>query len=270
MVLGLLAVPVGLYLALLGTLYFSQRNFIYLPDRGRPDAARAGVAGLREESVVTADDLTLLAWYLPPPRPDALVVVYFHGNGGHIGYRSEALRRFAAAGWGALLPEYRGYGGNPGAPSEAGLLADGRAAMAFLRRQAIALDRTVIFGESLGTGVAVRMAAEQRQAIAALVLESPFTSLTAIAHLQFPFVPVSLLLQDRFDSIDQIMDVRGPILIAQGGRDTIVPPAQGRELLAAAPPPKELWVAPEAGHNDLVSFGVIEAAIAFVVRHNPP
>ncbi|HXQ53555.1 MAG TPA: alpha/beta hydrolase [Stellaceae bacterium] len=266
----LLAVPLLLYLVLLAALYIRQRSFIYLPDRSRPDASRVGVAGLREASIVTADGLTLLAWYLPPPRPDAMVVVYFHGNGGNIGDRADRVRRFAAAEWGALFPEYRGYGGNPDSPSEAGLLADGRAAMEFLRRQGIPPKRMVIYGESLGTGVAVRMAGEQVQAIAALILESPFTSLTAMARRQFPYVPVALLLKDRFDSIDRIQDVRGPILVAQGGRDDIVPVAQGRALFVAAPEPKEIWLAPDAGHNDLEDFGVVETAIAFAARHAAP
>jgi uncharacterized protein len=269
-ILRALALSVALYLAFVAMLYFRQRSYIYIPDTRRPEAARAGVTGLDEVSLLTADGLTLIAWYLPPPRPDAMVVLYFHGNAGNIGHRTDELRRFAAAGWGALFAEYRGYGGNPGMPSEQGLLADGRAAMEFLRRQGIPPGRIVIYGESLGTGVAVRMAVEADQGIAALILQSPYTSLPAVARTRFPFVPAALLMKDRFASIDRISDVHAPLFIAQGARDDIVPVAQGRELMAAAAEPKEIWVVPAAGHNDLEAFGVVEAAIAFVARHAAP
>jgi uncharacterized protein len=252
------------YVAILAALYAFQRQLIYLPDRARPEAARTGIAGLGEVELVTADGLRLLAWYLPPAAADAPVVAYFHGNGGHIGYRLDYLSGFAAAGWGVLLPEYRGYGGNPGSPSEAGLVADARAALAFLRAQAIAPERMVLFGESLGTGVAVQMASETPAM--ALALQSPYTSLAVLAKTQFPFAPVDLLLKDRFDSLARIGGIKMPILVVQAGRDEAIPARISRALYDAAPEPKEIWVAPNAGHNNLASHGAIEATIAFVQR----
>jgi fermentation-respiration switch protein FrsA (DUF1100 family) len=191
-------------------------------------------------------------------------LLYFHGNGGHIGYRRYRLSRFAAAGYGILIPEYRGYGGNEGRPSESAFFADSDVAMAFLEKEGLSPDRIVVYGESLGTGVATRVASEHQ--VAALVLEAPYTSITAMAGTQFPYLPVSLMLKDRFDSLSRIAKVRAPILVMQGGRDQVVPPVLGRELFAAAPEPKEFWSTPDGGHDDLFDFGADAAAIDFIER----
>jgi len=261
----------GLYVSLLGVLYVLQRRLLYFPDNGRPDPSLVGVPGVAVEHVATKDGLSLLAWYAPPNDPSGFVVLYLHGNGGNIAYRAERLRRFARAGWGTLLLEYRGYGGNPGTPTEEGLVQDAQAGLAALHRRGVASEQVLIWGESLGCGVAVRLASEHR--VAALLLEAPYTSITALARRQFRFVPVGLLLKDRFDAISRIPAVRAPIFVMAGGRDTLIPPDVSRELFAAARKPKEFWLAPEAGHNDLGAAGAIEAAVAFVRRHlapNPP
>jgi fermentation-respiration switch protein FrsA (DUF1100 family) len=128
--------------------------------------------------------------------------------------------------------------------------------------------RIILWGESLGTSLAARLAT--RVDFAALILESPFTSVADLARRSYPFVPVDLLLKDRFESLSFIGNVSAPILILQGGRDGIVPPEMGQEMKMAARAPAELWVAPEAGHNDLASFGAIEAAADFVARQIKP
>ena len=212
----------------------------------------------------TSDGLSLLAWYLPPAEPDGFVVLYLHGNGGHIGHRGERLRKFHAAGWGALLLEYRGYGGNPGTPTEAGLVLDAEAGLAAVQARGIAPERTVLWGESLGTHLAVRLAAGRD--VAAVLLESPFTSVAALARRQYPFVPVDLFLKDRFDTLAFIGAVRSPVLIMQGGRDRLVPNANGQKLFASVTAPKEIWLAPEADHDTLAMSGAVETAIAFVRR----
>jgi fermentation-respiration switch protein FrsA (DUF1100 family) len=146
-----------------------------------------------------------------------------------------------------------------------------QAGLAVLHRRGVAPEQILIWGESLGCGVAVRLASEHR--VAALLLEAPYTSITALARWQFRFVPVGLLLKDCFDAISRIPAVRAPILVMAGGRDTLIPSDVSRELFAAAGEPKEFWLAPEAGHNDLGAAGAIEAAVAFVRRHlgpNPP
>jgi uncharacterized protein len=260
----LITVPVIAYLAVLAYLYFYQRQLLYFPDRSRPLLAELSQVGVREVRVRTADGLDLLSWYLPP-REGRPVVAYFHGNGGNIAYRADRVQRFAQQGYGALLVEYRGYGGNPGVPSEAGLFEDARAGLDFLRGEGIADNRVALYGESLGTAVAVHAAA--RQPVGAIILESPFTSIAAVAQHHYPLVPAGLLIWDRFDALSRIADLKAPLLVLQGGRDGIVPNRFGEALFAAAPEPKERWFMPHAGHEDLAGFGALDAVFAFIERH---
>jgi uncharacterized protein len=251
------------YAALVGGLYLFQRQLLYLPDRTRPELAGLAELGVREVTLSTEDGLSLFSWYLPP-RPGQPVIAYFHGNGGHIGYRVERLLRFAREGFGVLMAEYRGYGGNPGAPSETGFYTDGRAALAFLERQGVAPNRLVLYGESLGSGVAVALAVGDE--IAALILEAPPTSVAEVAQCHFPYVPAARLVTDRFDSLSRIGRVKAPILILHGESDRIVPVRYGRALFNAAPEPKEGWFAPDAGHEDLARYGALDVVVAFIER----
>jgi hypothetical protein len=261
---ALLASALAAYGGMTAALFLAQRRLLYRPDRRRPDLGDLAALGVREVALATRDGLSLFSWYLPPcaGRP---VIAYFHGNGGHIGYRAERLRRFAGAGCGVLLAEYRGYGGNPGAPSEAGLFADGEAALDFLESEGIEHGRLVLWGESLGSGVAVALAI--RRHIGCLVLEAPFTSVAAAAQLHYPFIPAKPMVRDKFDSLSRIGRVAAPLLVLHGERDKVVPARMGRALLAAATAPKEGWFAPEAGHENLVLFGALDAALAFIERH---
>jgi hypothetical protein len=258
---GVLAVLYGLLAA---SLFLMQRRILFLPDKTRPDLARAGIPGVREMTVTTEDGLALLAWYLPPLRDDGPVVLYLHGNAGHIGHRAYRLERFRRLGWGVLLLEYRGYGGNPGGPSEAGLLIDARAGLAAVQAMGFPPHRVLLWGESLGSGLAVRLAVEQP--VAAVLLEAPYTSITDMARRRFPFVPVHWLLLDRFEQLGAIGGVHAPVLVMHGALDRIIPLAMGRAVYNAAPEPKEVWISEHAGHVDLVEAGAIEAAGDFVAR----
>jgi hypothetical protein len=251
------------YAALVGGLYLFQRQLLYLPDRTRPELVGLDRLGVRETMLSTEDGLSLLSWYLPP-HPGQPVVAYFHGNGGHIGYRIQRLLRFARQEFGVLMLEYRGYGSNPGTPSEAGFYADGRAALAFLEREGVAPNRLVLYGESLGSGVAVQLAAQHD--VAALILEAPPTSVAEVAQCHFPYVPAARLVTDRFDSLSRIGKVRAPILVLHGENDRVVPIRFGRALFNAAPEPKEGWFVPDAGHEDLVRYGALDAVVSFIER----
>ena len=256
---GVLAVS---YVLIALLLYLLQRRILYQPNRHPPDLAAAAFPGVRQVTVTTSDGLALLAWYLPPARDNARVVLYLHGNAAHIGNRAYRLAPYQRLGWGVFLLEYRGYGGNPGQPSEAGLITDAHAGLAALREMGFSLSAIVVWGESLGTGPAVQLAVEHK--VAAVLLESAYTSIADIARLRYRLFPVDWLLLDRFDSLRKVSSIQAPVLVMHGAYDQIVPVAMGRAVHAAAPDPKQLWIASDAGHLDLVEAGAIEVAGHFV------
>ena len=186
---------------------------------------------------------------LPEGAPTAAAVLVCNGNGGNRSLRAALAAELSRMGLAVLLFDYRGYGGNPGHPSEEGLAADARAARAYLAGRAeVDPDRLVYLGESLGAAVALRLAVERPPA--ALLLRSPFASLAEVGRLHYPLVPVSLLLRDRYDSAARVGRLAAPLLVVAGGRDRIVPASHSRRLFAAAPEPKRLVVLEGADHND--------------------
>jgi fermentation-respiration switch protein FrsA (DUF1100 family) len=266
--LSLLGVVLAGYLGVGALMFVFQRRLLYYPGRSRPEPSFCGAPEMSPVGYRTRDGLALGAWYRPPDDSRAPVIVHFHGNAGHIGDRAPLMRPYLDAGFGVLLAEYRGYGGNPGRPTEAGLYADARAALDFVMGRGIAAERIVLYGESLGTGVAVRMAAETP--VGALVLEAPFTSAVDVGASAYPFVPVRLLMLDRFESVRRIGGIAAPVLVLHGERDATVPVAHGRRLLAAASEPKEGRFYAAAGHTDLHEFGIAEVILAFLARHGLP
>jgi uncharacterized protein len=254
------------YLIVLATLFALQRQLLFPAGKEPPSLERAGLAGLMDPvKIVTADGLDLVAWYRSPPNRNAPLIVLFHGNGGTIEIRAAKAKTYISAGFGVLLPEYRGYGGNPGSPSETGIYADGRAALAFAAAQGIAPDHWILLGESLGTGVAVQMATEQR--VAALVLEAPYTSIADVAQGHFPFLPVWWLVRDRFDCVGKIARVGAPLFVVHGERDGTIPVKFGRALFAAAAGPKEAMWLPDAEHDVLGRAAVDAASLDFLKRN---
>ncbi len=240
------AIAAAIYLALVGGMYTFQRSLLYVPSQATPSLEASGVPEMARVTLETEDGLGLMSWYLPASenRP---TIVYYHGNGGHIGYRGDKVRPFLDAGHGLLLVSYRGYGGNPGSPSEDGLYADGRAAMSFLQARGVAPGRTVVYGELLGTGVAVQIALDQAGAgepVAAVVLEAPFTSAVDAGAHHYPWAPVRWLMRDRFDSRAKIANIGAPVMIIHGGRDRVVPFSMGEALYAEARHRKESLVDP--------------------------
>jgi fermentation-respiration switch protein FrsA (DUF1100 family) len=260
-----LGLIVAAYLGLGGLMFAFQRRLIYFPDRSRPAPAQYGAPDMAEIRYRTGDGLTLTGWYRPPADETAPVIVHFHGNAGHIGDRAPLMRPYLDAGFGLLLAEYRGYGGNPGRPTEKGLYADGRAALDFVLGQGVAPGRIVLYGESLGTAVAIKLAAETP--VGALVLEAPFTSAVDVGASAYPFVPVRWLMLDRFHSLRRIGAVAVPVLVLHGEADATVPVAHGRRLLASARAPKEGRFYDRAGHSDLYDFGIAGEVIGFLRRH---
>lgn len=260
------------YGVLVGVLYLIQRAMMYYPWSDVPVPAESGVPEMRPVRLATADGLTLTSWHAPASAGQP-TIVFFHGNAGHIGHRGFKARGILDAGFGLVLVGYRGFGGNPGRPNEAGLYADGRAALAFLAAQGIANGRIVLYGESLGSGVATQLAFEAARGgnpVGAVVLEAPFSSMAAAAQHHYPYLPAYWLVKDRYASIDKISNIGAPLLVVHGERDGVVPIRMGREIFAAAREPKEaLWVA-KADHNDLFEHGIGPAVVAFIGRHLKP
>jgi hypothetical protein len=262
-------VAVAGYLAITGVLYASQRSLLYMPDRSLPSPTVSRVPEMIEVTLEPEDRLALRAWYAPA-RAGQPTIIYFHGNGGHVGYRGSRVRPYLDRGMGVLLVGYRGYGGNPGRPTEAGLYQDARAALAFVSRSGIAPEWTILYGESLGSAVAVRIAGEQAktgQPVAAVVLEAPLSSVTDVAAHHYPWAPVRWLLKDRFEAVMVIGGIMAPVLMVHGDADTVVPIRFAQALYAAAKEPKEaVWV-PGGGHEDLDGFGLAQTVLQFIDEH---
>jgi fermentation-respiration switch protein FrsA (DUF1100 family) len=248
-----------------------QRRLIYLPFPQNVPPVEAVLPGGREIVLRTEDALDLKAWFLPAARERARAAVLLcNGNAGHRGFRAPLAQALSTAGLEVLLFDYRGYGGNPGSPSEEGLLADARSARQWLLDHGARPDRLVYFGESLGTGVAVMLAAEA--APTALILRSPFPSLAAVGRRHYPFLPVRTLLRDRYASIEQIGLLSVPLLVILGERDTIIPADLSRELFEAAREPKRLVSIAGANHNDfelLAGEQLVEEALRFLEEWLP-
>jgi hypothetical protein len=234
---------------ILAIIWTQQRRLMYFPFGRVPDPSAVDLERASAVTFDTSDGLTLNGWFIAPASAPRSTLVVFNGNGGNRAHRASLARALAAEGFAVLLLDYRGYGGNPGSPTEAGLKADARAAREYLlRRKDIDAKRLVYFGESLGSAVAVELAAEHPPA--ALILRSPFTSAVDVGQFHYRFLPVGWMLRDRFQSIDRIAQVRAPVLVIAGDRDDIVPVDQSKRLYEAAHAPKKLVIISGADHND--------------------
>jgi fermentation-respiration switch protein FrsA (DUF1100 family) len=236
--------------AFLVVLWATQRRLIYFPFGEVSDPAALGLTDVDAVTFETADGLRLGGWFFPARSAPRAAVLVFNGNAGNRVHRvplAEALRR---RGLQVFLVDYRGYGGNAGAPSEEGLAVDARAARSHLAaRPGVNPARIIYFGESLGAAVAVELATEHPPA--ALVLRSPFTSMADIGQHHYPWLPVRWLLRDRYASIQRIGRLRSPLLVVAGERDRVVPIEYSRRLYEAAAGRKALFVLPDADHNDM-------------------
>lgn len=245
-----------------------QRRLIYFPSRGPVPTVTAVLPGGEDVVLETEDGIRLGAWFLPAPGGGPAVLVC-NGNAGDRMMRAPLAAALSRMGLSVLLFDYRGYGGNPGHPSEQGLAADARAARVFLAaRPEIDPGRIAYFGESLGAAVVVRLALEWPPA--ALVLRSPFTSLTDVGRLHYPWLPVTALLVDRYPSIDRIARLTAPLLVIAGERDTLVPAELSRRLYDRACGPKRFVLVPRADHNSaelLDGAGMIDAITRFCREH---
>ena len=261
---------------LLGALWVFQRRLVYLPDPSPVPQVAQAIPGGRDVSLTTSDGLTLGAWYVPAVLDGTaegcgMTVLVAPGNGGSRVGRLPLLRALTARGFGVLLMDYRGYGGNPGSPTEQGLAADARAALAFLTDQGIPAERLLFLGESLGGGVVTGLAAEQPPA--GVVLRSPFLDLPAAAAVHYPFLPVRWLLRDEFPVRERVAASTVPLVVVLGDRDSVIPPEQSRAVAEAAGGAVRTVEVRGADHNDRALLDgpeLIDAVVDLARQVAPP
>lgn len=270
LVLVLLFVLTGVVLAS-GSDNALDHLFIYFPQRTlEATPAEFGLA-YEEVGFAAADHTRLHGWYIPG-QPERPLLLFFHGNAGNISHRLYNLRQLHGLGLNLFIFDYRGYGQSTGKASEAGTYSDARGALAWLTGRGWTPGRMVYFGRSLGAAVAVQLALEEPPA--GLILETPFTSIAAMGRHHYPLLSLLLgsLIEARYDNLAKIEQVRSPLLILQGDRDRIVPPAMARELFERANQPKTWYLIPGAGHNDTYTVADEEywsAWSAFLSRLSP-
>jgi uncharacterized protein len=253
------------YVGGLAALFFAQRSFIFpIPQtvRATPDAA--GFPEAEEHFLTTADGEKVIVWHVPA-KPGHAVVIYFPGNGDYLAGCVSRFRDITSDGTGLVALSYRGYAGSSGQPSEQGLLQDAAATYAFTAARYKA-DRIVIWGFSLGTGVAAALAADHP--VGKLILEAPYTSIVDVAASLYPIVPVRWLMRDRFHSDERIARVSAPLLIMHGAQDPVIPITMGERLFALAHEPKQFVRFAEGGHDNLDTYGAIETARHFFGASN--
>ena len=239
-----------------------QQFLIYHPAKERVSPAEAGLGNVQEREIPTPDGIDVLAWWSPPAagRPS---VLYFHGNAGSLVDRTGRLRRFQERGIGIFMMTYRGYGGSMGKPTERDNVADGKRAFDALVNEGVEPDRIFSVGDSLGTGVAVQVAAAK--SAAGLILDSPYPSLLDLAHLHYPYLPADWFLRDRYETRAHIAKIDVPLLVVHGEADAVIPLAMGRKVFELAPGPKT-FLKFGGGHLDHDARGSFAQIIDWIER----
>jgi fermentation-respiration switch protein FrsA (DUF1100 family) len=262
MMLKWLFAVVLLYGGLVALLYVAQRSLQYFPERQHMTPSASGLPEAEEAVLDTVDGERVIVWHVPP-RGAQPVFLYFHGNGGSLRWRDERFRALIADGSGLVALSYRGYGGSSGRPTETGLTEDAATAYSF----AVAghpAERIVLWGESLGSALAIALAAEKP--VGRLVLEAPFTSAAGVAAVHLWFVPVRMIMKDQYRSDLRVGNVTAPVLVVHGENDAIVPVTLGERLYDLIRAPKRFVRITGAGHNDL-GVRAVAAAKRFIAEH---
>ncbi len=255
------------YVFLICIVFVMQRKMQYFPDTNHPGTpAQNGILKMQEIKVKTEDGLELLAWFAPPEELSGKIVIFYHGNAGNIAERAYKAKNFIGTGYGVFFCEYRGYGGNPGFPNEVGIYDDARSSLKWLKKEGYEEDQWILFGESIGSGPAVQMAKEFK-GIRHLVLEGGFSSAIDVANSVYPWLPVSLLMLDKYDNTSKIKDVKASLLMLHGEMDPVVDLKFGKKLFEAANHPKEFVTLKQANHVDLFDHGADKIIIEWLRRN---
>jgi hypothetical protein len=251
----------AIYALIVLAAWLGQRKLMYFPDRTRTAPSAIGLPNVEEQVIETPDGARVLAWW-GRARPGQPTLLYFHGNAGSFLDRAERFRSYLARGRGMLMMTYRGYGGSTGSPSEAANVADAKLAYRHLLKLGVRPEDVILYGESLGSGIAVQVAAEHP--VGGLILDAPYTSAVDLAASVYPFLPVRALMTDRYETLRYIAKVRAPILVVHGDRDRVIPLEMGRAVYAAARGPKRIEILPGAGHVNHAEFGSFERINAWI------
>ena len=224
-----------IYFLVLVFLYFYQRNLLYHPNENNYSGDKISV-DIEKVKIQTADNIKLLGWYHEKNLKDYKTLVYFHGNAGSLENRIHKLNHFQDMNINFLIIAWRGFNGNKGKPSERGLYVDGKSAIDWLKKKGVDEKNLILYGESLGTGVATHLA--QNKNYAGVILETPFTSMVDAAKNFYPYIPINLLLKDKFENFKKVKNINTPILVMHGEVDQIVPFSMGKKIYEIANNPK--------------------------------
>ncbi len=245
-----------------------EQALLYAPDTKRSSPASVGLGDMVDEVVLrTPDGNDVIAWYAAA-QPDKPTLLYFHGNGAALANRATSIARLVSNGIGVFMMTYRGYGGSTGTPSEAANVRDAKQAYAHLRGLGVAAEDIILYGESLGSGVATQVAASPdiSREIAGLVLDAPYTAIVDVATLHYPYLPARLMMHDRYETMRYIVKITAPLLVLHGEADGVIPVEMGRKVAAASAGLSELKIFPGAGHTNHDEFGSFEALIDWIGR----
>ncbi len=265
-ILLILTYLIGIYLLVVLVTFLFQRSLLYFPSKEKVDINYYSKTGLKEIKLTTSDGFVLKSLFKKPHYEKQNTILVFHGNGGHVGHRINKFKTFINAGYGLLLLEYRGYSENLGKPSEVGFYKDGLAAINYLSKQNISSDKIVLYGESLGCGIAAKLSTEF--AFDATILEAPFTSIADVAQHHYWYLPAKWLVLDRYDIIGIIKNIKSPLLVIHGEKDNVIKIEFGRKVFDAAPEPKEVLYVPYAGHNNLYEFNIYKKILNFLQKND--
>lgn len=253
---------IAAYLVICAAAYFGNRQYMYFPDPTRTTPVEAGLDGVKEIELAAADGTALIAWYAPA-KDGKPTLLYFHGNAANAANRATKIEKMLESGFGVFYLNNRGYGGSAGNPTEANNAADAIAAYDRLTGLGVPASSIVAYGESLGSGPAVRLAVERP--VAGVVLEAPLTSTIDVARSVYFWLPLSLLITDQYNVERDIGSVTTPLLILHGEQDEVIPMEMGRRIYSAANDPKRIELFPAGGHNDLFDHGAWEKMRAFLL-----
>jgi uncharacterized protein len=244
------------YLCIVGAAWVFQRKLLYFPSPERVRPANVGLKGVAEQVLKTPDGQQIITW-VGQPKPGFPTILYFHGNGGNLTGRAARMATYLAQGYGMTMMSYRSFSGSTGSPSEKANIADALLAYDTLVAGGTPPSNIIVYGESLGSGVATQVAATRP--VGGIILDAPYTSTVDVGARNFWFLPVRLLMSDRYETIRHIKNVAAPLLIVHGERDVVIPVAMGRAVHAAAVSPKQIATFPAAGHDNHSEYGSYDA-----------